>query len=109
MDIKELAERLGLDETEYLELLGLFVTTGHSDLKKLQAAVQATDSEGAVQAAHSIKGAAGNLGLMDFYTRAKQVEDDARNGILERVGESILLLKENLAEIEAMVKAGETA
>ena len=103
MDIKKLADKLGLDEAEYMELIELFVATGHSDIEKIQAAVQASDPEGAANAAHSIKGAAGNLGLMNFHARAKQFEAEARRGVLDGAQESIQFLKKTLAEIEAMI------
>ncbi len=104
MDINHLAEKLGLEKEEYVELLELFIATGKSDLEKLQSAVQTKDMENAIQAAHSMKGAAGNLGLLAFYERVKQIEEDARKGILRGALEATQALKKSLLEIEATVR-----
>jgi HPt (histidine-containing phosphotransfer) domain-containing protein len=99
MDIKKLAENLGLDEDEYVELIELFVETGMSDLDKLLSAVKEKDPEKAAGAAHSIKGAAGNLGLMDLYEAATEMEEDARNGILDGVAESVREIRTKLEQM----------
>ena len=99
MDFKELAENLGLEEEEYLELIELFVETGVSDLDELLSAVEEKDPEKAANAAHSIKGAAGNLGLMDLHETAGKIEAEARGGALEGVVESVQAMKTRLDEI----------
>ena len=104
MNIKELAEDLGLEEDEYMELIELFIDIGTSDLDELQAAVGAGDAEKAANAAHSIKGASGNLGLMEFYGTAKTIEDDARSGNLERAAGSIQELQKEMKNIEALAR-----
>ena len=103
MDIRQLAENLGLEEEEYLELIGLFIETGMSDLNKLQSAIREGSAEKAVSAAHSIKGAAGNLGLMELYEAAKEIEDKARDGQLERAAEAAQALKKKLDVIAEAV------
>ena len=96
MDIKELAERLGLEEDEYLELIELFLDTGRADIEKFMAAAGEGDGEAAAQAVHSLKGASGNLGLMDIYQVALEAEEKARGGALEGLGESARILNEKL-------------
>ncbi len=103
MDFKQLADNLGLEQDEYLELIELFINTGHGDLEKLNAAIQSGDSEKAMLSAHSIKGAAGNLGLMAFFKKAAELEIRARKGVLEGASESLLALKNDLLEIEALL------
>ncbi len=103
MDLKKLAEDLDLEEDEYAELIELFVESGNSDLEKLQTAVEEGNTEEAAGAAHSLKGAAGNLGLMDFYEAAKRIEIDAREGNMDRITEDVQMLRKNLAEIEGLV------
>lgn len=103
MNLKEMADNLGLEEEEYLELLALFVKSGISDLEKLQAAIEKGNTEEAINSAHSLKGAAGNLGLADFYESAKKTEMDARGGNLEKVVASIQTLREDLEKISRLV------
>jgi len=99
MDIRYLAENLGLEEAEYLELLELFIETGVSDLDKLQSAISAGDSEQARGAAHSLKGAAGNMGLMEIYNLAKEIEEKTIDGQLEIISEASNELKKKLGSL----------
>ncbi len=107
MNFKELAENLGMTEEDYLEIVELFVETGISDLDKLNSAVKKGDKEGAANAAHSLKGAAGNLGFTDLYEAAKMVEQKARSDSLNEIAEDAKLLKEKLDVIaKASIKDG---
>lgn len=104
MNFKELAKNLGLEEEEYLELIELFIETGMSDLDKLQSAIEEGNPEKAANAAHSIKGAASNLGLMEVYEVAKKIEKQTRNDRLEGIAESAQALKEKLNEIAGLAR-----
>jgi HPt (histidine-containing phosphotransfer) domain-containing protein len=66
-----------------LELVDLFVESATSDMTKLEAAISNGAAEQTVEAAHSIKGAAGNLGFQDIYELAKEIELNARQHVLE--------------------------
>jgi HPt (histidine-containing phosphotransfer) domain-containing protein len=79
MNFKELGARLGLEEDEYRELIELFVESGGADYERLQAAVASNDLEQIARSAHTIKGAAGNLGLMDVHAVAREIEETAAN------------------------------
>ena len=83
MDFLKLAENLGLDEDEFIELAELFIATGLSDLKGLKDAIEHKNEKGIIGKSHSIKGASGNLGFMDIYELAKKIEADARDGVLK--------------------------
>ena len=96
MNIGELAENLGMEEEECLELVELFIETGMSDLDKLQSAIAEKDTEGAAIAAHSLKGASGNLGFTELYEIAKSIEGNTRNGQLDGAAEATQALKEKL-------------
>ena len=78
MNVKELAENLGLEEDEFLELVELFVGTSASNLTDLAKALEAGDPEEVVKASHSLKGAAGNLGFQEIYERAKFMKGRAK-------------------------------
>jgi HPt (histidine-containing phosphotransfer) domain-containing protein len=88
MNLKELSENLGLEQDEYLELLDLLIHTGRSDLVRLQAAISRGDLDEATQAAHSLKGAAANLGLVRLSEAAKKVEEQARNALVGGIEET---------------------
>ncbi len=103
MNIKQLAEGIGLEQDEYMELLELFIDRGMSDLDRLETAARDEDAEGAVHAAHSIKGAAGNLGLTAFYERFKKIEEDARKGRIGGIMESSQRLRKELDQMAAIV------
>ena len=100
MDFKALAGNLGLEEEEYMELIELFIDRSMSDLKKLEAAIKSGNADEAADAAHSMKGAAGNLGIMDFYESAAKIEMDAREGNLEGFSVAVQSLRENLKDID---------
>ena len=99
MDFKMLAGNLGLDEEEYMELIELFVERGMSDLDKLEDAIRSGNADDAADAAHSMKGAAGNLGIMDFYESAAKIEMEAREGSLEKFSGAIQSLRNSLEAI----------
>jgi len=96
MNFKELAENLGLEETEFFELLGLFIKTSTSHLADLGKAIETGDLDGVIKSSHTIKGAAGNLGLQDIYTLAKEIEMNARQGSLSGSDEAAKLMKDKL-------------
>jgi HPt (histidine-containing phosphotransfer) domain-containing protein len=104
MNFRELAENLGIEEELYLELIELFIQTGTSDLDKVRSAVEEGNAEKAANAAHSIKGAASNLGLMEVYEVAKKIEKQTRNDRLEGIAESAQALKEKLNEIAGLAR-----
>lgn len=96
MDFKELAENVGVEEEEYLELIKLFIETGMSDLDTLSSAIKEKNADKAANAAHSLKGAASNLGLMELYEAAKKIEEGILNDRLEETAEDAQTLKEKL-------------
>jgi len=104
MDIKALADDLGLDEDEYLELIDLLVDTGMVDLSNMESAVKAGDADTAARAAHSIKGASGNLGIMDIYELAKAIEAELRNNNLAAIEGQLKEIREKLEVLGKLVK-----
>ncbi|EFK09112.1 Hpt domain protein [delta proteobacterium NaphS2] len=104
MDIKALAENLGLEEEEYLELADLLVDTGMADLDKIESAIKEGDTDTAAKAAHSIKGASGNLGIMDIYELAKTIEAELRNNNVASASTQLKEIKEKLESLAKLVK-----
>ncbi|MGB2687937.1 MAG: Hpt domain-containing protein [Desulfobacterales bacterium] len=96
MNSKKMSEKLGLEEDEYLELVELFIETSKSDLKNLQSAINNKNIEMIAGIAHSLKGAAMNLGLDDFLELAKSIEKSSRDRELEETAKTAEIFQEKL-------------
>ena len=103
MNIRELAENIGLEEEEYLELVELFVEIGMSDIDKLQSAIDEGNVEEVASTSHSLKGASGNLGFVELFEVAKKINDEALEGRLDGTSESAQVLKEKLNAIAGLL------
>ena len=91
-----MSRKLGLEEDEYLELVELFFETSKADLKNLRSAINKKDMEMIAEIAHSLKGAAMNLGLDEFIELAKTIEKTARDGELEETAMTVETFQEKL-------------
>jgi HPt (histidine-containing phosphotransfer) domain-containing protein len=80
MNFEKLAGEIGFEKEEYMELIALFISTTISDIDKLKTGLSKGDFKSAERAAHSIKGAASSLGLMDISDEAKKIECAAKEG-----------------------------
>ena len=96
MNFKELGENLGLEEDEYLELIKLLIETSRADMARIESAAKDENSDEVANRLHSIKGAAGNLGLIEIYNLAKQGEQIARNNALDQLPDIVQGLKTRL-------------
>ena len=94
MNLNALAEAIGLEEEEYRELLELLMETGRADHDQLQTALQAGDAETVAHKAHTICGAAGNLGILDMYEAAKRIEQAAMDQRLDAVSSDVQTVSE---------------
>jgi HPt (histidine-containing phosphotransfer) domain-containing protein len=103
MNLKELAENLGLEEDEYRELVELFIDTGTADFQKIESGLASSDAEQVMRSAHTIKGAAGNLGLMEVSDVAKTIEENATNNQLEGLDQAVSTLRNHFESIAAFV------
>ncbi|MGB9715378.1 MAG: Hpt domain-containing protein [Thermodesulfovibrionales bacterium] len=99
MNFTELAENAGLEEGEFRELMKVFIERSLLDLKRLQNSLDKGNLQGIVEAAHSIKGAAGNLYFEEVYQIAKDIEMKARENILNGISHSVSLLYEKIEKI----------
>lgn len=99
MEFIELAENLGLEEDEFLELVELYIETCSADLAKLESAVQQSNIKEVAELSHSIKGSSGNLGFMNVFEMAKEIEEKARNHIIEGAVSSVQSIKEIVKQI----------
>ncbi len=106
MNISELAQTLDLEVDEYRELFDLFVETGGSDLAALESAIKQEDAEKIAAAAHSLKGASGNLGFMELHGMAEEIVEKARSNRLEGIFESFDAMKKAFETVVQEVYSG---
>ncbi len=90
IDIQKLADQLGLEAEDYTELIDLYIETTKSDLEDLKTALVDQDAKEVHRKSHSIKGSSGNMGLMELYETAKEIDDNARADNLEGLEELVL-------------------
>ena len=106
MDFKKMAENIGLDEDEFLDLVELYLETSYGDLNKLQTAANEKDLEAVVERAHSLKGASGNMGFIEIYEVAKEIEMNARDKSLQGAQEAMTALRQQLDSLSDRIKSG---
>lgn len=101
MDFRTIELFLNIDTDEAEELGRLLADTLASDLEKIRRGIRANDLESIAFAAHSIKGAAGNLGLEKLSEPAAVMENRARAGQTDGVDELLLKMQTLLKELES--------
>ena len=104
MKVAELAARVDLTPEEIAEILELFLDTSSKNLGSLRAALQEKDRLKILSYAHSIKGAAGNLGLTEIYEIAREMERNAANHNLVKVQEAMGTIQEKINGLGAMIR-----
>jgi HPt (histidine-containing phosphotransfer) domain-containing protein len=109
MNLKDLADDLGLDMDEFRELAVVFIETSLADLDRIRAGAREGHSTIVAGAAHSIKGAAGNLGFRGLYETARGLEMKARGDDLEDASTIITVLADELARLAHFVQDATTA
>jgi len=100
------AKQLNLEEEELLELMDLFLKTTSSELTELQSALEKNDFRVVEAMAHSIKGAAGILRLLEIHEAAKRIEMAARTNRLEEIEADLRIITKKLETIAFALKGG---
>jgi len=67
MNFKVQAEKMGLNEEEYVEIVNLFIKSTDHNLCQMRSAVETGDTSKIHQETHSLRGAALNLGFLEIY------------------------------------------
>jgi len=96
INLRQMAENVGLNEEEYLTLLVLFIETSISHLNALKSDILNGDSKRVYETIHNVRGAAENLGIPEMSEIAKVIELKARKNILEGAEEARETLMEKL-------------
>ncbi len=105
MDIENTARNLGIGRDELLEVLEIFLEASVADLEALTEAVAAEDRSRAGAAAHSLKGAALNLGLTEVADLARTLEMAAKDGVLLGAEGQLKDLREKLQDLTQAIQA----
>ena len=108
MDFRVLARSLEMKECDLVEFVKLFLEATASDLLHLEESVKQGEAREVRSLAHSIKGAAANLRLMDIFEAAKRIETHALENHLENVPEIIGMIKEKLDHLAQSLRGEET-
>jgi signal transduction histidine kinase/DNA-binding response OmpR family regulator/HPt (histidine-containing phosphotransfer) domain-containing protein len=85
-NIEEAIKRLGVSQEAYLRMLGRFASGQQQTIDDLQTALTIGDRETARRHAHSIAGAAGNLGAEALGKQGKALETALKEGVAEVSG-----------------------
>ncbi len=104
MDLKGMAEKLGFEEKDFLELVQIFVDATRTDLDLLEQAVAQGDLKRLIECAHSLKGAAGTLGIRSIQDMAKVLVDNARKNILEESTEAVAAIRKDVERLAATIE-----
>jgi len=100
MNVKNLSEQLGVPESEYIDLVRLFIQTSSVYLEKLRSAVSNKAGAEASTIAHSLKGAALNMRFDVFLDTTAALEKAIQNGQWQAADRLIRQLSELLKDIE---------
>ncbi len=85
LDAADALRRLGGDARLYAAILSLFLEDHENAREDIQALILAEDFNQARELAHSLKGAAGNLGAKDLQDAASSLEEALRRGNRDRL------------------------
>jgi HPt (histidine-containing phosphotransfer) domain-containing protein len=99
MNFEELGENLGLEKEEISELFWIFMETSFLDLKRVRTGIEMEDLQKVMAGAHSIRGAAANLGLIEISEMATSIEMNAKERRLNGAKEMVETIKTRLDEI----------
>lgn len=91
---------------EFSGILKVFIETAGIDIQKIRTAVGKGDAFAAGEAAHSLKGAAGNLGFMEMSELARAAEIQAGKNELGNIVSALPALISHLEEIKTQLQEG---
>lgn len=102
-DIDSVIERTGLDLDEYLEIYELFQESFQELMSELKAAMESKDTEKIMHTAHTLKGAAINMGFENLSEIAFKIQSEPGNA--ELVASSVPQLETLYAQVCEEVQA----
>jgi len=94
----------GMNNTLFARLVELFEANADKTLVRIEAALRAQDWETAQQAAHRLKGAAGNVGALEFAAQLAELEASCNDADAAVAHHSSRMLRAALPALLAMLK-----
>ena len=85
------------------QVLRLFLADAPARIKKLRQAWTSGDAKGVQQAAHSLKGSAGNVGALALLAVCRELDDKARSGDLGGTEPLTTALDREFSRVEAEI------
>jgi len=102
---QEASEKIGLDLEDYLEILEEFMTSSISDVEKLCAGTEDNNFSFIAEAAHSLKGAAGNMSLTDIQSWAMEAEKLGKESNTSGMQQLIEKIKASISSINSLLNS----
>ena len=99
-DVDEGLTRCLGNEAFYLQLCGMMLKD--DNLQKLEEALAANDLDKAFEAAHALKGVAGNLSLTPIYEPASEITELLRAGTETDYEPLLATIREKLEQLKAL-------
>jgi HPt (histidine-containing phosphotransfer) domain-containing protein len=96
MNFERFCEELELDSETELEILQLFYDTSVSDMARIESGFIRGSAEDVADGAHSIKGAARNLGIESMQQIADDLETRSRRSMLDGAEGTVAELRSKL-------------
>jgi HPt (histidine-containing phosphotransfer) domain-containing protein len=106
MDFERFCEDLEMDRETGLEMLQLFYDTSISDMARIESGVIRGSTEDVADGAHSIKGAARNLGIEKIQQIATDLEARSRNNVLDGAEVSLAVLRGEIESLGVRLRTG---
>jgi HPt (histidine-containing phosphotransfer) domain-containing protein len=96
-----------LDRETGIEMLELFYETSVSDLARIELGLKEGSAEGVKEGAHSIKGAARNLGIESIQRIAGNLEEKSRGNVLDGTHAAMAALRSKLELLHVRIRENE--
>ncbi len=104
-DKKAALERVDGDEEILHEVVNLFLSDCGNLLSKIRQAVESDDFDALRRTAHTLKGAAGNIGAESVYSTAYQLENISENRNAKEADKTVSTLQEELNKLVPLLKS----
>jgi HPt (histidine-containing phosphotransfer) domain-containing protein len=104
MDFKFEAEKMGLQEELYLEILDLFVKATARNLSHMRSALQTGDTSKILHETHSLKGAALNLGFWEICEVVEKIAMRVRGNFWLGISDDVELIQGKIDQIAALLE-----
>ncbi|MGH8151328.1 MAG: ATP-binding protein [Rhodanobacteraceae bacterium] len=105
LDTATLADLEDIMGDELVALVDIYLRDGETRMRDLREAAGRGDGAAVGKLAHSLKSASANLGALPLSTRARHVEEAARNGTLADPADSVAALEKLYAHAAAALRA----